>query len=171
MNYLSLNKCDVANGPGVRVSLFTSGCCHHCKGCHNPESWDPNTGTKFTKEVEDEIIDVLRKPHIRGLTLSGGDPMLSSNQTELLSLVKRVKSELPDKDIWVWTGYEWEDIKYSELTKFLDVVVTGRFILEQRDISDDNRWRGSTNQRVLDVKASLNSGKAIGLGGIPNNEV
>jgi anaerobic ribonucleoside-triphosphate reductase activating protein len=107
MNYISINKCDVANGNGIRCTLYVAGCCHHCKGCHNPESWDPNAGTKFTKEIEDEVLDVLRKPHIKGLTLSGGDPMLLPNQTELLSLVKRVKTELPDKDIWCWTGYEW----------------------------------------------------------------
>jgi anaerobic ribonucleoside-triphosphate reductase activating protein len=170
MNYISINKCDVANGNGIRCTLYVAGCCHHCKGCHNPESWDPNAGTKFTKEIEDEILDVLRKPHIKGLTLSGGDPMLLPNQTELLSLVKRVKAELPDKDIWCWTGYEWEDIKDSELTKFLDVVVVGRFILDQRDISSDNIYRGSRNQRVILVQESLKQNKIVYLPGIPNNE-
>ena len=171
MNYQQLNKSDISNGEGVRVSLFVSGCTHKCKGCHNPKSWDSDAGVKYTKETEKEILDVVRKSYIRGLTLSGGDPLHPQNRDELVSLVKRIKTELPDKDIWIWTGYEFDEIKDTELVKYCDVAVTGRFDITKRDISDANRWRGSTNQRVIDVQASLESGKPIGLGGIPNNEV
>lgn len=171
MNYISINKCDVANGSGIRCTVFVAGCDHHCPGCHNPESWNPNAGTKFTKDTEEEIFDVLRRPHIKGLTLSGGDPLHPQNRDELVSLVKKVKTELPEKDIWIWTGYEFEEIKDTELIKYCDVVVVGRFILEQRDISGNNVFRGSANQRVIDVQASLKSDRPIGLIGIPNNEI
>ena len=170
MNYIRINKCDIANGNGVRCTLFVAGCNHHCPGCHNPESWNPNTGTKFTKETEEEIMDVIRLPYIRGLTLSGGDPLYPQNRDELTTLVKRIKTELPDKDIWVWTGYEFDEIKDTELIKYCDVVVVGPFILEQRDISDANRWRGSRNQRVIKVRESLATGKPVMLENIPNNE-
>lgn len=171
MKYQQLNKSDISNGEGVRVSLFVSGCTHKCKGCHNPKSWDSDAGIEYTKETEEEILDVVQKSYIRGLTLSGGDPLHPQNRNELVSLVKRIKTELPEKDIWIWTGYEFEEIKDIELVKYCDVAVTGRFDITRRDISDANRWRGSTNQRVIDVQASLKSKKTIGLGGIPNNEV
>jgi anaerobic ribonucleoside-triphosphate reductase activating protein len=171
MNYISINKCDVANGNGIRCTVFVAGCSHHCVGCHNPESWDPTAGCKYTKETEEEILDVVRRPHIRGLTLSGGDPLYPQNRDELVNLVKRIKTELPNKDIWIWTGYEFGEIKDTELIKYCDVAVVGRFILGQRDISGNNVFRGSRNQRVLDVQASLKSGRPIGLIGIPNNEI
>lgn len=169
MNYINLNKCDVANGNGIRCTVFVAGCSHHCLGCHNPESWDPNAGTKFTKETEEEILDVVRRPHIRGLTLSGGDPLHPQNRDELVSLVKRIKTELPEKDIWIWTGYEFEEIKDTELLKYCDVAVVGRFILGQRDISDGNRWRGSTNQRIILVQESLQTNSIVYMSNIPNN--
>ena len=171
MNYLSLNKSDITNGPGVRVSLFVSGCTHRCKGCHNPDGWSFDNGTEFSEFTVAEILDALAKPYISGLSILGGEPYDQTDVEELLNLVRKVKMYYPNKDIWIWTGYEFEQIKSSPLTKFIDVAVTGRFILDQRDISDGNRWRGSTNQKVIDVKTSLESGKAIGLGGIPNNEV
>lgn len=171
MNYISINNCDVANGNGIRCTVFVAGCNHHCSGCHNPESWDLNAGTTFTKETEEEILDVVRRPHIRGLTLSGGDPLHPQNRDELVSLVKRIKTELPGKDIWIWTGYEFEEIKDTELIKYCDVAVVGRFILGQRDISGNNVFRGSRNQRIIDVQNSLTENKLIPLAGIPNNEV
>lgn len=171
MNYLKIDKCSIENGPGVRISLFVSGCTHRCKGCHNPEGWDFCNGTKYTQETESEILDTLAKPWVSGLSLLGGEPFDQSDIEELVSLVRKAKMLYPTKDIWVWTGYEFEQIKSSPLIKYCDVAVTGKFILEQRDISDNNRWRGSKNQRVLAVKASLKSGKAVAVAGIPNNEV
>jgi anaerobic ribonucleoside-triphosphate reductase activating protein len=171
MKYLSLNKSDITNGPGVRVSLFVSGCTHRCKGCHNPDGWSFDNGTKFSEFTVAEILDALAKPYISGLSILGGEPYDQTDVEELLGLVRKAKMLYPNKDIWIWTGYEFDQIKSSQLTKFIDVAVTGRFILDQRDISDGNRWRGSTNQKVIDVKASLESGKVIGLSGIPNNEV
>lgn len=171
MNYISINKCDVANGTGIRCTVFVAGCSHHCPGCHNPESWDLNAGIKFTKETEEEILDVVRRPHIRGLTLSGGDPLHSRNRDELVSLVKRIKTELSGKDIWVWTGYEFDKIKDTELIKYCDVAVVGRFILDQRDISGNNVFRGSMNQRVINVQKSLTENKLVPVEGIPNNEI
>ena len=171
MNYLKIDKCSIENGPGVRISLFVSGCTHRCKGCHNPEGWDFCHGTKYTKETESEIIEALAKPWVSGLSLLGGEPFDQSDIEELVSLVMKAKTLYPTKDIWVWTGYEFDQIKTSPLIRYCDVAVTGKFILEQRDISDNNRWRGSRNQRVLAVKASLKSGKAVAVAGIPNNEV
>ncbi len=171
MNYLSLNKSDITNGPGVRVSLFVSGCTHRCKGCHNPDGWSFDNGTKFSQFTVAEILDALAKPHIKGLSLLGGECYDQPDLYWLVNLVRLAKEHYPTKDIWVWTGYEFEQIKTSPLTRYIDVAVTGRFILEQRDISDNNRWRGSTNQKVIDVQSSLNSGRAVAVSGIPNNEV
>lgn len=171
MKYQQLNKSDISNGPGVRVSLFVSGCTLRCKGCHNPEAWNFESGTEFTNETIDLILEQVGKSYIQGLSILGGEPYDQKDFPMLVKLVRRFKFFYPEKNIWIWTGYEFDQIKSSPLTKFVDVAVTGRFILEQRDISDANRWRGSTNQRVIDVQASLNSGKVIGLSGIPNNEV
>jgi anaerobic ribonucleoside-triphosphate reductase activating protein len=171
MNYQQLNKSDISNGEGVRVSLFVSGCTLRCKGCHNSDAWDFCSGTKYTKETESEILDALAKPYISGLSLLGGECYDQRDSEELLSLVRKAKMLYPTKDIWIWTGYEFDQIKYAPLTKYIDVAVTGRFILDQRDISDTNRWRGSKNQRVIDVQSSLNSNKIIPMPGIPNNEV
>ena len=171
MNYQQLNKSDISNGEGVRVSLFVSGCTLRCKGCHNSDAWDFCSGTKYTKETELEILDALAKTYVSGLSILGGEPYDSLDPEELLSLVRKAKMLYPTKDIWIWTGYEFDQIKSAPLTKYIDVAVTGRFILDQRDISDANRWRGSKNQLVIDVQASLNSNKIIPMQGIPNNEV
>ena len=157
--------------PGVRVSIFVSGCTLRCKGCHNSDAWDFCSGTKYTKETESEILDALAKTYVSGLSILGGEPYDSLDPEELLSLVRKAKMLYPTKDIWIWTGYEFDQIKSAPLTKYIDVVVTGRFILDQRDISDANRWRGSKNQRVIDVQSSLNQNKPIPMLGIPNNEV
>lgn len=171
MNYQQLNKSDISNGEGVRVSLFVSGCTLRCKGCHNSDAWDFCSGTKYTSETESEILDALAKPYVSGLSLLGGECYDQCDSEELLNLVRKAKMLYPTKDIWIWTGYEFDQIKSAPLTKYIDVAVTGRFILDQRDISDANRWRGSKNQRVIDVQASLNSNKIIPMPGIPNNEV
>lgn len=187
-NYIKINKRALADGPGVRVSLYVSGCRNHCPGCHNPESWDFAKGTEITSATVDEILDLLAPDYIAGLTLCGGEPMEFENQTELAYIAALVKTIYPNKTIWCFTGYEFKDLlpggkrhgpasdmMLNTATDILlhntDVLITGRFILEQRDITKDNLWRGSKNQRVLDVKKSLEAGKAVALENIPNNIV
>lgn len=169
MNYGEIKNCDVANGVDVRVSLFVSGCTHHCEGCFNPMTWDFNYGKPFDKAAEDYLIGLLSHKYIRGLTLLGGEPMEPENQKALLPLLKRIKAELPKKDIWCYTGYTFErDIledmckKYAEtpeLLKCIDVMVDGEFILARKNIS--LRFRGSDNQRLIDVKKSLETGSTV----------
>ena len=171
MNYQKIYKSTITDGPGVRCAFYVSGCTHHCEGCHNPGGWDFCSGTKYTSETEVEILDALGKDYIRGLSILGGEPYDQRDSEELLTLVRKVKMYYPDKSIWVWTGYEWDQIKSHPLTKYVDVAVTGRFNIHQRDISAANMWRGSRNQRVIDVQASLENGKAVGLDHIPNNEI
>ncbi len=167
MNYGIIKKTDIANGTGVRVSLFVSGCTHHCKGCFNPETWSFDYGKPFTKETEEELLSALSKSYINGLTLLGGEPMEPNNQRVLLPLVKRVKDLYPEKDIWCYTGYDYEKDLLQEsrarceatekLLSYIDVLVDGEFVEECKDIS--LQFRGSSNQRIIDVKASLNSGE------------
>lgn len=149
MNYSGFIEESLVDGEGVRSVLFVSGCKHCCKGCHNPETWDFNNGDEFTKEIEDKIINIVKNnPLIDGLTLSGGDPMYS--EKELIPFLKRFKLELPDKNIWMYTGFHYEDIKDSKIFKYIDVVVDGPFILEKRDIG--LKFRGSSNQRIINIK-------------------
>ena len=166
MNYADIRPIDVANGPGVRVSLFVSGCPHRCPGCFNPETWDFQYGQGFGEEQVRSILDLLRPGYIRGLTLLGGEPMAPANQPEVLSLVRRVRQELPGRDIWCYTGYLYEELAAGrvgpldrELLHELDVLVDGPFLLEQKDIR--RRFRGSANQRILDVPRSLAAGEAL----------
>ena len=169
MNYADIKRIDVANGPGVRVSLFVSGCTHHCKECFNPETWDFGYGKLFDEKVEDEIIQYLKPDYIKGLTLLGGDPMEKVNQEALIPLLEKVKKEYPDKSIWCYTGYDFEnDIKENmlencEVTKkfmsYIDVLVDGEFKLELKDLK--LVFRGSSNQRIIMVKESLESGNII----------
>ncbi len=166
MNYAEIKNCDIANGPGVRVSLFVSGCTHHCKGCFNEVAWDFAYGKEFTQETIEMIMDMLRPAHIRGLTLLGGEPFEPQNQGPVLELLKRVRKELPEKTIWAFSGYLFEkDIlsgrlgDTSEYLRCLDVLVDGPFIEEQRNLS--LRFRGSENQRLIDVPASLAQGKTV----------
>ena len=169
MNYADIKRIDVANGPGVRVSLFVSGCTHHCKECFNPETWDFGYGKLFDEKAEDEIIQYLKPDYIKGLTLLGGDPMEKVNQEALIPLLEKVKKEYPDKSIWCYTGYDFEnDIKENmlencEVTKkfmsYIDVLVDGEFKLELKDLI--LVFRGSSNQRIIMVKESLESGNII----------
>ena len=162
MNYGEIKKHDIANGFGIRVSLFVSGCRHHCKNCFNSDTWDFSFGKEFTKETEEEILKALAPSYITGLTLIGGEPMEKENQRELLPFVKRVKEAFPNKDIWCYTGfvYEAELLKESrgrcevtdELLSYIDVLVDGRYIEEKRNIS--LKFRGSENQRIIDLKKS-----------------
>ena len=150
MNYCGIKKTDIANGPGVRVSLFVSGCRNHCSGCFQPETWDFDYGDPFTKKTEKEIIRALRPSWIQGLSILGGDPMESENQRALLPFLKRLHIFLPDKDVWLYTGYRLESVSSSPLLPFVDVVVDGPFIEAEKDIS--LAFRGSRNQRIIHLR-------------------
>ena len=167
MNYGNIKECDIADGPGVRVSLFVSGCRHRCKGCFNAETWDFNYGVPYTKEIEDKIISLLAPDYIQGLTLLGGEPFEPENQQELVKLLRRVKREYPSKDIWSYSGYLYDtDLKkggraYTDVTEemlsYLDVLVDGPFIEAQKDIT--LQFRGSKNQRVIKLKKGKDAGR------------
>ena len=169
MNYASIKNCDIANGPGVRVTLFVSGCSHHCKGCFNEETWDLQYGEPFTQETVDSLLEMLAPDYIEGLTLLGGEPLEPGNREALLPLLRAVKERYPGKNIWCYSGYlfekdilerfcaQWEKMK--EFLSYLDVIVDGEFVLAQKDIS--LRFRGSANQRIIDVQASLARGETI----------
>lgn len=171
MKYQVINKTSLVDGPGVRCALYVSGCSIRCAGCHNKEAWDFTCGTDFNEDTISKILKFLEPSYIKGLSLLGGEPYDQADLHLLVKLVRLVKEHYPNKDIWIWTGYEFDQIKYSPLTKYIDVAVCGRFDINKRDISDANRWRGSTNQRVIDVKTSLENNKLVGVFGIPNNEV
>ena len=168
MHYATIKNCDIANGPGVRVSLFVSGCTHHCKGCFNEVAWDFDYGTPFTEETVQSILDMLRPDYIKGLTLLGGEPFEPQNQPVIVELLRRIKSEMPNKSIWAFSGYLFEKITSGtlgdwEITKeflsYLDVLVDGPFVEEKKNLN--LRFRGSENQRLIDVPASLKAGQAI----------
>ncbi|HQO79017.1 MAG TPA: anaerobic ribonucleoside-triphosphate reductase activating protein [Thermodesulfobacteriota bacterium] len=150
MNYAEIKKVDIANGPGVRVSLFVSGCRNHCKGCFNPETWDFDYGRPFTRETEDEIIEALRPSWIQGLSILGGEPTEEENAAVLIPFLKRVRAALPDKDIWLYSGYTYEALRDKEILTLVDVMVDGPFLLEQKDAG--LAFRGSRNQRIIDLR-------------------
>ena len=147
MYYGKIRKVDVANGPGVRVSLFVSGCRNHCPGCFNPETWNFHFGKPFTKETEDVIIEALRPSWIQGLSILGGDPFEPENEAALIPFIRRVREELPDKDIWVYSGYTYEELEGRELLQYADVLVDGSFIEVEKDAG--LAFRGSRNQRII----------------------
>ncbi len=169
MNYADIKQYDVANGPGIRISLFVSGCTHHCKGCFNQETWDFNYGKPFTFDTIDVIIQFMKPDFIKGLTLLGGDPFEKTNQEALLPLVRKVKEVYPDKTIWCFTGYdfekdvlakmgkEWPNMK--ELLSYIDVIVDGEFVEELKDLN--LVFKGSSNQRTVMVKESLEAGSIV----------
>ena len=181
MNYIKITKNDVANGPGVRCVLWVAGCNLHCGGCHNQSTWDFNAGRPFDENAKQELFDILDKPYIQGLTISGGHPLDQHNIEDVLGLVKEVKSKFPTKDIWLYTGYTFEEICemrcnvqiYNYLTnnkykyniwknlEYVDVLVDGPYIDEQRDIT--LAFRGSKNQRLINIQESLRQGKIITL--------
>ena len=150
MNYAEIKKVDIANGPGVRVSLFVSGCRNHCKGCFNPETWDFDYGRPFTRETEDEIIEALRPLWIQGLSILGGEPTEEENAAVLIPFLKRVRAVLPAKDIWLYSGYTYEALRDKEILTLADVLVDGPFLLEQKDAG--LAFRGSRNQRIIDLR-------------------
>ena len=169
MNYGEIKKTDIANGEGVRVSLFVSGCTHHCKGCFNAETWDFNFGKEFTDEVHSEVITALKPDYIKGLSLLGGEPFEPQNQRVLVGLLREVKSLYPKKDVWCYTGYllDKELLNDSrarcevtdEMLSMIDVLVDGEFKQELKDIT--LKFRGSSNQRIIDVQKSLQSGEIV----------
>ena len=150
MNYAEIKKVDIANGPGVRVSLFVSGCRNHCKGCFNPETWDFDYGRPFTRATEDEIIEALRPSWIQGLSILGGEPTEEENAAVLIPFLKRVRAVLPNKDIWLYSGYTYEVLRDKEILTLADVLVDGPFLLEQKDAG--LAFRGSRNQRIIDLR-------------------
>lgn len=169
MNFAEIKNCDIANGPGVRVSLFVSGCTHRCEGCFNEETWDFNYGSPFDESVQEKVLDYLKPDYIAGLTLLGGEPLEYANRQALLPFIKTVKNVYPKKDIWCYTGYRFEeDIldkfcrQWSDMREFLsciDIIVDGEFIQGRKNIS--LRFRGSDNQRIIRVKESLRNGVTV----------
>lgn len=173
MNYLGIDKTSISNGPGVRVVLWVSGCKIHCKGCQNPESWDFNSGKLFDESDKQKLFEALDKPYIQGITFSGGHPLENNNVETVYLLVKEIKEKFPTKDIWLYTGYTWDQIfptvcldmfnvnnMYRKaVIEMCDVVVDGPYIEEQRDIT--LRFKGSKNQRLIDVKETLKQGAII----------
>lgn len=153
MNYHKIEKFSIANGTGIRVVLWCSGCGVHCKNCHNPETWDRCSGKPWTEETEQELFEALNKDYISGITYSGGNCLEEYNTKVVTDIAKKIKERFPNKTQWLYTGFVWEDIKDLEIMKYIDVLVDGPYIEEQRDIS--LKWRGSSNQRVIDVKKSL----------------
>lgn len=166
MFYGSIKNCDIANGIGVRVTLFVSGCTNRCPGCFQPQTWDFAYGQPFTAQTEQEILSLLAPPYIHGLTLLGGDPMEPRNQSALLPFLRRVRAAYPEKSIWAFSGFTWEELTdpsayphtadTAALLALLDVLVDGRFEQEKKNIS--LRFRGSENQRIIDVPATLRAG-------------
>lgn len=169
MNYGELKKIDIANGNGCRVSLFVSGCTNHCQGCFQPQTWNFDYGKPFTKETADEILEALKPEFISGLSVLGGEPFELANQKELLPLLKRVKAEYPNKNIWCWTGFVLDQDLLEggrrhgpdtdEMLSLIDVLVDGPFDLTKKDLMLE--FRGSSNQRLIDLPASLKAGEVI----------
>jgi anaerobic ribonucleoside-triphosphate reductase activating protein len=169
MNYATIKNCDIANGPGVRVSLFVSGCTHHCKGCFNEVAWDFDYGQPFTQETIDKILEMMKPGYIKGITLLGGEPFEPQNQPALVELLRQIKEVYPEKTIWAFSGYLFDkDILPGKLGDpavtrefigYLDVLVDGRFVEEKKNLS--LRFRGSSNQRIIHVPSSLETGEIV----------
>ena len=181
MNYIEIENESVCNGDGLRVVLWCSGCSLHCRGCQNPQTWDATSGILFDNQAKEEIFEQLSKPYIAGLTLSGGHPLEDYNVEEIYKLVKEVKEKFPKKTIWLYTGFEWNSLmskvyqptfpnkdsehiieihkKRQEIISLCNIVVDGEYIDEQKDLT--LKWRGSSNQRVIDVKQSIKQGKVV----------
>lgn len=165
MNYHSITKDDTDNGDGIRVVLLVSGCEHHCEECHSAETWDYESGVEFDNNALLEIGAELEKEYVRGITFSGGDPLAPRNRSTTLAIVDWVKCNYPNKNIWIYTGYKYEQIVFEgsyqcvKILKNIDVLVDGKYKKDQRDVS--LKWRGSKNQRVIDVPKSLEVGVAV----------
>lgn len=159
MRFHNITKEDMLNGDGLRVVLWTAGCSHGCKGCHNPVTWDAEGGIPFDEAAWQEIAGELGKKYISGITFSGGDPLYLQNRKDTEALIRRVRAEFPDKTVWLYTGFTWEEIKELPFISLVDTLVDGRFVEELKDST--LKWRGSSNQRVIDVKKSLNGDRLV----------
>ena len=159
MNYLTIKSCDMINGTGCRVSLWVSGCECHCPMCYSPHTWHPKCGKLFDQEAEDYFFECLSSPFIKGATYTGGHPLAPYNIDEVTRLMKKQKEILPNKDIWCWTGLLYEDIKDLECMQYIDILVDGRFVVAK--FNSKLKWRGSENQRIIDVKASREQGEIV----------
>ncbi len=159
MNYHNITKDDMLNGDGLRVVLWVAGCTHHCPECQNPITWDLAGGLQFDQKAEDELFEALRPEYVSGITFSGGDPLHPFNQSEVTRLAKKFKELEPNKTAWLYTGFSWENIKDLEVIKYLDVLIDGEFIADEKD--NNLHWVGSANQRVIDVQKSLERNKVV----------
>ena len=173
MNYIKISKCDIANGTGIRVVLWVSGCSLHCKGCHNPDTWDFSAGKQFDDNAKQELFNALNKPWVQGITLSGGHPLEYKNLPDVYDIIKEIKTKFPNKDIWLYTGYTlkindfdtsadicWDNgLLMNYILSMCDIVVDGPYIEEQRDVSLS--FRGSSNQRIICVPKTLQQNKIV----------
>lgn len=159
MNYSVIRNLDIANGPGCRVVIFCSGCPHHCPGCFQPETWDFNYGKEFTEDTLNSILELAKPDYISGLSVLGGEPCNSRNLPEILKLTRKFKEVYPDKTVWLWTGYLFEEVFEDLVDSEIDVVVDGRFVEELKDLK--LKYRGSSNQRIIDLKETLRTGDLI----------
>lgn len=159
MQFHNITKDDMLNGDGLRVVLWVAGCSHYCPECQNPVTWDPNGGVEFSGPEKQELFDELEKSYISGITFSGGDPLYRTNEPEILALAKEIRKRYPKKTIWLYTGYLWDYVKEREIAEYIDVLVDGRYVKELRDTQ--LHWRGSANQRVIDVQKSLAAGEIV----------
>ena len=159
MRYHNITKDDMLNGDGLRVVLWVSGCSHCCEDCQNPLTWDPNGGLPIDEAAKEEVFAELEKNYISGITLSGGDPLYPGNRMDIRNLVKEIREKYPKKTIWMYTGYEWEIVRSFDILKYVDVLVDGEYEKDKRDTQ--LHWRGSSNQRVIDVQESLKTGNVV----------
>ena len=159
MNYVKIDKCSISNGIGFRTVLWVSGCNHHCFNCQNPQTWDDKSGIPFDEAAWEELLINLEKPYISGITFSGGDPLFPQNRETIKIISKKIRELYPNKNQWLYTGYEFEEIKDLEIMKYIDVVIDGKYIDSQRDITLP--WKGSSNQRIIDIPKSLSENCVI----------
>lgn len=159
MRYHNITKDDMLNGDGLRVVLWVSGCSHKCKGCHNPVTWDPEDGLLFDEEAKAEIFRELAHDYISGITFSGGDPLYPGNVAEVTELAKEIRQKFPEKGIWLYTGYLWEEVEKLEIVNHIDILVDGKFEIDKKD--NLLHWKGSSNQRVIDVKETIEKGEIV----------
>ena len=159
MNYIQIDKDNLLNGPGIRTVLWTAGCNHACYKCHNPETWDPEAGQYFTETTMNEILQQVSHDYVTGLTITGGDPLYVNNRETVAKICKTCKDAYPDKTIWCYTGYKYEEVKNEKAMEYIDVLVDGPFIYSLYD--SKLNWRGSSNQRIIDVQESRKFGKVV----------
>ena len=159
MRYNLIRKMDISDGPGVRVSVFMQGCQFHCKNCFNSETWDFNSGNEFNDETISKILELCKKEYINGMSILGGEPMNPVNVEGTTKLAKKFKETFPKKDLWMWSGYKYEDLKDKEVFNYVDVLVDGQYVDELHDST--LKWRGSSNQRVIDIKKSKQSEQVV----------